>query len=159
EWKVLGKHVFAGAAFILNIALMREGGYFDAGAKPLLHLWSLGIEEQFYFAWPLILAFLWKRPSRAAAAILSILGVSFGLNLWTTWSSPSVAFYFPAMRFWELAPGALLAYLTLFPSTFRWYSGISERTNILQLLSCTGAALLVASTVWIDENKAVPGVW
>jgi peptidoglycan/LPS O-acetylase OafA/YrhL len=48
EWKELVKHVFAGSAFASNIELMREGGYFGARVNPLLHLWSLGIEEQFY---------------------------------------------------------------------------------------------------------------
>ena len=53
----LSADVFASAAFFANIALMLQSGYFDieSGKKPLLHLWSLGIEEQFYLFWPLIL--------------------------------------------------------------------------------------------------------
>ncbi len=53
----LSSDVFASAAFAANIALMLQSGYFDieSAKKPLLHLWSLGIEEQFYLAWPLIL--------------------------------------------------------------------------------------------------------
>ena len=66
ELAQLGKHVFFGASFLSNIALWSESGYFDIGAsvKPLLHLWSLGIEEQFYIIWPplLLLAFRMKVP-------------------------------------------------------------------------------------------------
>ena len=63
EYAQLGKHVAGGAGFISNILLWFESGYFDktAEAKPLLHLWSLGIEEQFYIVWPLLLWLAWKK--------------------------------------------------------------------------------------------------
>ncbi len=62
EYAKLGKHTFGGAAFISNFLLWGESGYFDVAAeqKPLLHLWSLGIEEQFYIFWPLLLGFVWR---------------------------------------------------------------------------------------------------
>lgn len=62
ELNQLGKHVAAGAGFVSNLVLWNESGYFDNSAetKPLLHLWSLGIEEQFYIVWPLLLWFAWK---------------------------------------------------------------------------------------------------
>jgi len=63
EYKQLGRHAAAGAGFIQNFVLWRESGYFDnaAATKPLLHLWSLAIEEQFYIFWPILLAIVWKR--------------------------------------------------------------------------------------------------
>ncbi|WP_397599612.1 acyltransferase family protein [Silvanigrella sp.] len=63
EYKQLGKHIFAGASFVSNFILWNESGYFDdvAWSKPLLHLWSLGIEEQFYIMWPLLVWAAWKK--------------------------------------------------------------------------------------------------
>lgn len=63
EYKQFGQHVAAGAGFVSNLVLWHESGYFDVAAetKPLLHLWSLGIEEQFYIVWPLLLWAAWKK--------------------------------------------------------------------------------------------------
>src|SRR5438093_10878427 len=83
EYTQLGGHVAAGAGFFANLALRRESGYFDRTAelKPLLHLWSLGIEKQFYFVWPLVLAIAWSR--RWTGTVLTALTLdSFALSLW-----------------------------------------------------------------------------
>src|SRR5664279_1325344 len=107
----LSADVFASAAFFANIALMLQSGYFDieSGKKPLLHLWSLGIEEQFYLFWPLILMLVARlRLSILAAA--SVIGIaSFVLNVALIDSHPVATFYLPFTRAWELAAGAALA--------------------------------------------------
>jgi Acyltransferase family len=73
EYQQLGKHIAAGSGFVANLALWRESGYFDnSGAtKPLLHLWSLGVEEQFYLFWPLALLIAWSDPTSKAWANLA----------------------------------------------------------------------------------------
>ena len=113
EYKALGKHVAGSAAFVSNFVLWNEAGYFDkaAATKPLLHIWSLGIEEQFYIVWPLLLYLVWKRKAATLALLLLLLTFSFTFNVLS--SDPAADFYSPLTRFWELMAGAVLAYLSL----------------------------------------------
>ena len=73
-----GALALGGATFMANFFLWNESGYFDTSAdsKPLLHLWSLGIEEQYYIFWPWILSIAWRRLSSAASVLL--VNVLFG---------------------------------------------------------------------------------
>jgi len=95
EYQLLGKHTTAGTLFISNIVLWSESGYFDTAAelKPLLHLWSLGIEEQFYLFWPLILWAASKLKFNLLATILILLACSFFLNLLELSANPIADFY------------------------------------------------------------------
>lgn len=83
EYMQLGKHIAGGAGFISNLVLWHEAGYFDAAAdtKPLLHLWSLGVEEQFYIIWPILLWLLHKRKFNWLTAVFCVATLSFILNL------------------------------------------------------------------------------
>ncbi len=112
EYADLGWNAAAGAAFVSNLALWAQSGYFAAAAelKPLLHLWSLGVEEQFYFAWPLTLVFLFARTKRPWIAVAGIALLSFALNIYWVSPRPDAAFYSPLTRLWELLIGGLLAY-------------------------------------------------
>ena len=115
ELNQLGKHVAAGAGFISNLVLWNEAGYFDNSAetKPLLHLWSLGIEEQFYLVWPLLLWASWKKRLNVFTVCLILAIISFGWNIYW-YKTNSVADYFsPQTRFWELIAGAMLAYTNI----------------------------------------------
>ena len=116
EFKQLGKHMAAGAAFVSNFVLWSEVGYFDnaADTKPLLHLWSLGIEEQFYIFWPPLLWFAWKRQFNLLTITILVAIASFVLNIDSIKQDPVATFYSPLTRFWELLCGSLLAWLTLY---------------------------------------------
>lgn len=120
EYKKLGLHTFAGTGFFSNLALWNEAGYFDAASdtKPLLHLWSLGVEEQFYIFWPLLLTLVWKFRLNFLRSTLFFATVSFLFNIITVDSHPTAAFYSPISRFWELMIGGVLAYLFLHKSHF-----------------------------------------
>src|SRR5258708_9742504 len=115
EYRQLSKHIAAGAGFASNFQLWSEAGYFDNTAylKPLLHLWSLGIEEQFYIIWPLLLWLARNREFRLLFVIILIV-TSFYLNVSQIQTDPIATFYFPQTRFWELLCGSLLAWLTLY---------------------------------------------
>lgn len=161
EFKQLGKHATAAAAFVANFALWRESGYFDTAAefKPLLHLWSLGIEEQFYLLWPAVLVALWKRKS-ALLILLSILVLaSFALSVHMAQTAPVANFFWPVSRFWELGAGCLLALAMERPHR----SGLSAARDRRFLdighnfQSLAGLALIVASIVSFDTTTPFPG--
>ena len=109
EYSQLGKHMAGGAGFIQNWLLWGESGYFDnvAETKPLLHLWSLGIEEQFYIIWPILLWLAYRlRLNLLTLTILTGL-ISFALNIHgiSVKQDLVATFYSPQTRFWELAIG------------------------------------------------------
>ena len=103
EYQALGKQVAAGAAFVSNVTLWKEAGYFDPAAelKPLLHLWSLGIEEQFYLFWPPLFYFAWRRRINPMIAIIAITIGSFALNAYWIREHEVRTFYLPFTRIWN----------------------------------------------------------
>ncbi|WMT74875.1 acyltransferase family protein [Bradyrhizobium sp. Ash2021] len=148
----LGSDVFASAAFFANIALLLQSGYFDieSAKKPLLHLWSLGIEEQFYLFWPLLLM-LAVRLRLSIVAVASILGVgSFLLNVALIGSDPVATFYLPFTRAFELLAGAVLA---------RGWSGISQTGAAGNLRALIGVGLIAVAAAVLDPHRAFPGWW
>jgi peptidoglycan/LPS O-acetylase OafA/YrhL len=177
EYRDLGKHMLAGAAFLSNITLWNEGGYFDraAEAKPLLHLWSLGIEEQFYIFWPLILWFIHKRKLPFFAIAFSLAAVSFYLNIASLREHPLAAFYSPATRAWELLSGALLAYaartaspaepskaktaLGFWPTAALNHAKARLGRVSPNMQAIVGALLVGCALIFISRANAFPGWW
>jgi peptidoglycan/LPS O-acetylase OafA/YrhL len=152
EFAQLSQHMAAGASFIANFALWRESGYFDLAAdtKPLLHLWSLAVEEQFYIVWPILISIIFAKSKRHFFAVAASLWViSFAVSLWSTFSSPTAAFYSPWTRFWELGTGGLLAYLKTTESN------VTEKYQDAQ--GWLGAALLVFGFVFVGKADPFPG--
>lgn len=115
ELAQLGKHVAGGAGFGANLLLWAETGYFDAAgeSKPLLHLWSLGIEEQFYLLWPVLLRLLWRPRFNLLTGAILIAGASCYFNVIHVRLHADAVFYLPATRLWELLGGAVVGYLNL----------------------------------------------
>jgi peptidoglycan/LPS O-acetylase OafA/YrhL len=177
EYKQLGKHIAGAAGFVSNFVLWNENGYFNnaADTKPLLHLWTLGIEEQFYLIWPLFLWFAWKLRFNLLAIVIIVAGISFYLNIRNVHSDTVATFYSPQTRFWELMIGSILAYFTsrnLRPSHLatQIFSSKSEKygakntaqtidTLVGNMQAFLGGFLIVIALLLVTEEKAYPGWW
>lgn len=164
EFAMLGKQLAAGAGFVANIEYWREAGYFDTASdvKPLLHLWSLGVEEQFYIVWPVLLWGAWR--VRANVLMLGVLlcAASFAINVNAIAAHPDGVFYLPVPRFWELLSGAALAYLVVVKATLDVGSLCARRgaaKAVNNVLATVGMALLVSTVTMLDTSLAFPGWW
>lgn len=177
EYKQLGKHIAAGAGFVSNFVLWGETGYFDTSAetKPLLHLWSLGIEEQFYIVWPFLLWLSWKRKFNLFIVTIIVALISFVLNIKGVKTDFVAAFFSPQTRFWELLSGSLLAWITLYKNgachsvklkVDKWLVAAIYRNKIKSdgktssnVLSFIGLFLLAYGFLLINKNFTFPGIW
>jgi peptidoglycan/LPS O-acetylase OafA/YrhL len=157
EYAQLGKHTAAGAGFISNLVFWQESGYFDntAISKPLLHLWSLGIEEQFYILWPVIIWLAYRNKLNMIYLIILLALISFALNIQIITTDVVATFFSPQTRFWELLCGSMLGWMSVNNNRFNQSSiGLSKDWQ-----SVVGAALLVASGLLISDKSLFPGWW
>ena len=115
DFSQFGSVLAGSSVFITNFVLFAQVNYFDAAAveKPLLHLWSLSIEEQFYIFWPIFLIIIYKFRRFALSLTLILLFSSFSYAYLIHANDPERAFYYPFPRFWELLVGAVLAFIYL----------------------------------------------
>lgn len=155
EVAALGRQTAAGAGFVSNLLLWSEAGYFDTDAirKPLLHLWSLGIEEQYYIVWPLLLSSLWKTGKKNLVRITTLIGIaSFALSAWQAKTNPVAAFYSPLTRFCELFVGSGLAHLSI-------VRGDKLKFGRGHVQSFVGLAMLGVGMFLITKDRQFPGFW
>jgi peptidoglycan/LPS O-acetylase OafA/YrhL len=174
EYRRLGKHALASIVFLLNFQLMNEAGYFDvvSDAKPLLHLWSLSVEEQFYLLWPALLIMFGRLRWRVGLIIALLIISSLVFTIYLATSSLDTLYFHPIARFWELLLGAALACyhqrfgVNAFPfkidkawmrhtlsvigfSAIVWaffrFNGQIPHPSMLTLIPLLGVALLIAS--------------
>ena len=151
--------MIAGAAFAANVLLYSQVGYFDppAETKPLLHLWSLGVEEQFYIVFPLLLLLIWR--SRFAILIMVLLAIaSFVANVTTATDYPAFSFYLPMTRFWEFLAGAALAYAQFAFGRPSWLTMAWGRLRCHDMLAGLGL-LIVLCFVFIPIPSALFRSW
>jgi peptidoglycan/LPS O-acetylase OafA/YrhL len=173
EYRALGQHVFGGASFISNFILWKEAGYFDvaAKAKSLLHLWSLGIEEQFYLVFPLLLCGCAKKHFRIATVVIALCLLSFQHNVYYM-QRPTVNFYSPLTRVWALLAGAALRtaiyggrrHKELYLKADAFVGKLiyaREQENdgrcLNLVLALSGAVLLALALIFVREDNPYPG--
>ena len=151
----LGYSSFYSALSVSNFFFWNEAGYFDvdASAKPLLHMWSLSLEEQFYLIWPLSLVVLYRFLKRYLFAFI-ILGIviSIGLAHWYFDTDRSAVFYLIPFRMFEFLLGAACIWIER--------SGtIITKRGISGYLFGTGMILMIFSSVYFDGNSRMPGLF
>ena len=153
DFKDFSQSLVAVSTFTSNILFWREVDYFETQAelKPLLHTWSLAIEEQFYIIYPLILLFLFKfNKNIIFSTLVILLMLSFFLCIETNYYNPKTSFYFIHTRAWELIMGCLLA----FNIQYKFIKKMSFRSN--QLLSLAGLFLIFFSILQFDHKTSFP---
>ncbi|WP_297772511.1 acyltransferase family protein, partial [uncultured Roseovarius sp.] len=149
EFREFGKSLIAATVYLSNIHFHREAGYFDglSEEKPLLHTWSLAVEEQFYIVLPFLMLALLRWRASVPVILGGIAVLSLGACIWLTWSMPQATFYLFPFRAWELLAGVLLA--------IAGREG-SWRYALHPALSWVGLALILGSVVFI-RAEGFPG--
>ncbi len=144
-----GANLAAAAASVINLKLMLQGTYFalSPDAEPFLHCWSLAVEEQFYFIYPVLLGFLYRRSRKLLVGALAGLALlSLAACIGMTFLRDSWAFYLLPTRAWELLAGGLLA---LLPG--------SVTAGRIKWVPPVGIVLLLASFFVVRESRGFPG--
>jgi peptidoglycan/LPS O-acetylase OafA/YrhL len=172
DYETLGKHILGGSTFVSNIILCFEAGYWDSEShrKILLHLWSLGVEEQYYLVFPIMVFILFRSRLRKNSFYLFAIILSLALNLYFYKADKTLDFYMLFTRFWELLAGSLLALeqrrgaawidkasikLNAFINFILFERGQSKSDMALvkHLLSLLGLIAMIASTFALKESK------
>ena len=178
EYAQLGKHVFGGAIFISNFIYWDEAiGYLTNNneTKPMLHLWSLAVEEQFYIVWPLLIFIGLRFKINLLIFTVLIIIFSFTWNLASIKDMPTEVFYWPIGRFWELLSGSALAWLLLYKHkmltevkiridqhlvNFMYKDKmVKEGETTLNVMSFLGLFILTISVVQFHKGLSFPGGW
>ncbi|MET1756678.1 acyltransferase family protein [Novosphingobium sp. RD2P27] len=150
DFRAFGRNAVGAALFVSNFFLWMQGSYFEgAEARPLLHTWSLAIEEQFYLFFPLVLAGLRREwPTRVVPVVAGLAAFSCVAGALVLSHSPTAAFYLPQYRIWELLCGSLLA-LGAVPA---W-----PNATVRELGAASGICMILAATFGFSEGMPFPG--
>lgn len=152
DLKQYAKSVLATLGFVANHHFYLQTGYFagPADTLPLLHTWSLAVEEQFYIVWPLLLAFLHRRvPGRIVGVIVGLGVLSLGAQLIAARQWPDAAFFFAPIRAWQLLIGCFLALAA---------TGGPRRQASADAVSLVGLALVVVGLLYIPPGLREAGL-
>ena len=155
DLKDFGQSLVAVSTFSSNILFWRESGYFNTAAelKPLLHTWSLAVEEQYYILFPIFLMFTWRLGLKWILVLLSMVFlVSLGIAQWGAYNSPSAAFFLLPTRGWELLIG-------VFASLYLKHNTHLKSHTANQMLSLLGFGMIAYSIVAFDKTTPFPSLY
>jgi peptidoglycan/LPS O-acetylase OafA/YrhL len=152
-----GQSLVAVSLFANNILLSITSGYFDLAAdeKPLLHTWSLAVEEQYYVVFPVLLTACWSLGRRWLVSLIGAIALlSLGLSEWGWRNDPEANFYLVQYRAWELLLGVLVA----FAHDSGWQTDL-VRPGVRESLAFIGISLVVASVFLFDSQTPFPSLY
>ena len=151
--KDFGQSLIAVSTFLSNILFWRESGYFETASelKPLLHTWSLAIEEQYYIMFPIFLMISWRLGIKIVLILLGLIFIlSLGISQWGALNHPNAAFFLLPTRGWELLIGVFAAF-------YLKYNDYFKSNSLNQLLSLVGFGMIIYSIFTFDKNTLFPG--
>ena len=160
DMKSFSQSLMAVSTFSSNILFWREAGYWDVASelKPLLHTWSLAVEEQYYLLFPLFLMMMWRLGKRWILASFMIVAVlSLVLAQWWAYSRPSAAFFLLPTRGWELAIGASIAFYFLYRK--QMIRTLLSHRSVDEAMSLVGLLMIGYAVFAFDETVPFPGFY
>lgn len=159
DLRQFSQSVAAVAVFASNILFWRQSGYFDTASelKPLLHTWSLAVEEQYYLLFPLFVLALWRFGRRWIAGSLLIIAVlSLAAAHWGAYHKPIATFYLLPTRGWELLAGALVAF---YSNAYASQHALLANLRVCQLGSVLGLAMIAVAVLVFDKSTPFPSLY
>jgi peptidoglycan/LPS O-acetylase OafA/YrhL len=157
DLRSFAKSVISVSTFTSNFHFWGESGYFDTDAelKPLLHTWSLAVEEQYYILFPLLLMLLHRIGRQIIPLVLIVLSLaSFALAEHGADSESAAAFFLLPARAWELLAGSLCAVYLL-----RRPDPLAASTGLQSFLALAGLVMILGSVIFLDGDTPFPGVY
>jgi peptidoglycan/LPS O-acetylase OafA/YrhL len=172
DFSALGLNALGGAAFTSNFVLLHETGYFDvpAAQNPLLHLWSLGVEEQFYIVWPMLLFWAFSRKISIVGLAAAVFVLSFACSV--KYAGMAAGFYLPLARAWELMIGGVIAAVANPTENLGWERALDPIRSVLSrtiprpvkvlclhrdLTALVGIVLIAAAVARLNRDSQFPG--
>jgi peptidoglycan/LPS O-acetylase OafA/YrhL len=158
DMRSFSQSLVAVSSFVSNVFFWSERGYFGTAVelKPLIHTWSLAIEEQYYFVFPVLLLLITKYAKNSAYIVLGALGAfSLLLCVWLTKVHADTAFFMLPTRFWELLIGSSVAFA--FNRMGTSYSDRPYSKCLGEVLSIVGILLILVPVFVFDKTTVFPG--
>lgn len=160
DMKDFAQSLIAVSTFSSNILFWQTSGYWETASdlKPLLHTWSLAVEEQYYLLFPLFLMLMWRFRKRwIFVSFMAIAAVSLAIAQWGAYNKPGASFYLLPTRVWELAIGAGIAFLFLYKLKDIQY--LLSNKILSDVLAILGLVMIGYSVLFFDDNTPFPSLY